>query len=44
MTVPHIPLPRVEVVRHIRDDDARYFGPYHSASSCRETRNWLPCG
>jgi excinuclease ABC subunit C len=29
--------PRVEVTRRIRDDGARYFGPYHSATSCRET-------
>ncbi len=29
--------PKVEVVRNIRDDGARYFGPYHSASSARET-------
>jgi len=29
--------PRVEVVRNIRDDDARYWGPYHSATSARET-------
>ena len=29
--------PRVEVVRHIADDDARYFGPYHSATSARQT-------
>ncbi len=29
--------PRVEVVRNIRDDDARYFGPYHSATSARQT-------
>ena len=29
--------PRVEVVRNIRDDGARYFGPYHSATSCRAT-------
>ncbi|MSP15700.1 MAG: excinuclease ABC subunit UvrC [Myxococcales bacterium] len=29
--------PRVEVVRGIADDGARYFGPYHSASSARET-------
>ena len=28
--------PRVEVVRHIADDDARYFGPYHSATSARQ--------
>jgi len=29
--------PRVEVARNIKDDGARYFGPYHSASSARET-------
>lgn len=29
--------PRVEVVRNIKDDRARYFGPYHSATSCRAT-------
>lgn len=29
--------PRVEVARNIRADGARYFGPYHSATSCRET-------
>jgi excinuclease ABC subunit C len=29
--------PRVEVVRNIRDDAARYFGPYHSATSARQT-------
>jgi excinuclease ABC subunit C len=29
--------PRVEVARNIKDDGARYFGPYHSATSCRET-------
>jgi len=29
--------PRVEVVRNIRDDNAGYFGPYHSATSARET-------
>jgi excinuclease ABC subunit C len=29
--------PRVEVVRNIADDDARYFGPYHSATSARQT-------
>src|SRR6185312_17170610 len=29
--------PRVEVVRNIRDDKASYFGPYHSATSARET-------
>jgi excinuclease ABC subunit C len=29
--------PRVQVVRNIRDDHASYFGPYHSATSARET-------
>ncbi len=33
--------PRVEVVRNIRDDHARYFGPYHSATSARETLRTL---
>jgi excinuclease ABC subunit C len=33
--------PRVEVVRNIKDDGARYFGPYHSATSCRETLRTL---
>ncbi len=28
--------PRLEVVRKIADDGASYFGPYHSATSCRE--------
>jgi len=28
--------PRLEVVRRIVDDGAHYFGPYHSASACRE--------
>ncbi len=28
--------PRLEVVRKIGQDGAYYFGPYHSASSCRE--------
>ena len=28
--------PRVEVVRGARDDGARYFGPYHSATSARQ--------
>src|SRR5262245_16195082 len=32
---------RVEAVRNIRDDGARYFGPYHSATSCRETLRLL---
>lgn len=29
--------PRLEVRRRIVADGARYFGPYHSASSCRQT-------
>ncbi len=33
--------PRVEVVRNIKDDRARYFGPYHSATSCRQTLRTL---
>jgi excinuclease ABC subunit C len=33
--------PRVEVVRNIRDDAASYFGPYHSATSARETLRTL---
>ncbi len=28
--------PRLEVTRKIKDDGAFHFGPYHSASSCRE--------
>ena len=31
------PWPRVEVVRRRKRDDARYFGPYDSASSVRKT-------
>jgi len=31
------PYPRLEVVRRVRRDGARYFGPYSSASSIRET-------
>src|ERR1700733_12704535 len=30
------PYPRLEVVRRVRKDGARYFGPYSSASSIRE--------
>src|SRR4029079_13501765 len=33
--------PRREVVRNIRDDSANYFGPYHSATSARETLRTL---
>ncbi len=29
--------PRVEVRRNLGDDGARYFGPYHSATSARQT-------
>ncbi len=29
--------PRLEVVRKIHKDGAKYFGPYHSATSCRAT-------
>ncbi len=29
--------PRLEVVRNIAQDNASYFGPYHSATSCRQT-------
>jgi excinuclease ABC subunit C len=28
--------PRLEVTRRLGDDGAYYFGPYHSATSCRE--------
>jgi excinuclease ABC subunit C len=34
---PKARYPRLEVTRRIRDDSARYFGPYHSATSCRQT-------
>src|SRR5262249_24296304 len=33
--------PRVEVVSNIRDDTANYFGPYHSATSARESLRTL---
>jgi excinuclease ABC subunit C len=33
---PQAAWPRLEVVRKIAGDGAYYFGPYHSASSCRE--------
>lgn len=29
--------PRLEVTRKMREDGARYFGPYHSAGACRQT-------
>lgn len=34
---PRAPWPRLEVVRRPRPDGALYFGPYHSASSARQT-------
>ncbi|HHO52150.1 MAG TPA: excinuclease ABC subunit UvrC, partial [Deltaproteobacteria bacterium] len=33
--------PRYELVRKIRGDGARYFGPYHSASRARQTQAFL---
>ncbi len=33
---PRAAWPRLEVVRKMADDGARYFGPYHSATACRE--------
>jgi excinuclease ABC subunit C len=33
---PKAEWPRLEVVRKLGDDGAYYFGPYHSATSCRE--------
>lgn len=38
---PRDVFPRVEVVRNIRNDAANYFGPYHSATSARETLRTL---
>ncbi len=34
---PKSRFPRLEVTRKIREDGARYFGPYHSARACRQT-------
>ena len=34
---PKARFPRLEVTRKIREDGARYFGPYHSARACRQT-------
>jgi excinuclease ABC subunit C len=34
---PRARYPRLEVTRRIGKDGARYFGPYHSATSCRQT-------
>ncbi len=33
--------PRYDLVRRIKDDGARYFGPYHSASRARQTLAFL---
>ena len=33
---PRAAWPRLEVVRKMADDGARYYGPYHSATACRE--------
>ncbi|HJZ84864.1 MAG TPA: excinuclease ABC subunit UvrC [Polyangia bacterium] len=33
---PSAKWPRLEVGRRIKEDGARYFGPYHSATACRE--------
>jgi excinuclease ABC subunit C len=33
---PRAAWPRLEVVRKIADDGAYYYGPYHSATACRE--------
>src|SRR5438132_4102309 len=38
LRLPHThPSPRLEVVRRVKKDGARYFGPFASASSIRET-------
>ncbi len=34
---PKQSFPRVEITRRMRDDGARYFGPYHSATQIRQT-------
>jgi excinuclease ABC subunit C len=33
---PEAEWPKLEVVRRMKEDQAYYFGPYHSATSCRE--------
>lgn len=38
---PRRPWPQYELVRRIRDDGARVFGPYHSASKARHTLAFL---
>jgi excinuclease ABC subunit C len=32
-----VPYPRLELTRRIKEDGARYFGPYHSATDARQT-------
>lgn len=34
---PRVRYPRLEVVRKTKEDGARYFGPYHSATAVRQT-------
>jgi excinuclease ABC subunit C len=34
---PNHEYPWVQVVRNVKKDDAKYFGPYHSASAARQT-------
>lgn len=38
---PRVPFPRLELVRRIARDGARYFGPYSSSVAVRETLNIL---
>lgn len=38
---PRSPWPRFLLVRKVRDDGARYFGPYHSATTARRTAQFL---
>jgi len=35
------PWPRLDVVRRFQSDGARYFGPYDSATSCRQTLRFV---
>lgn len=38
---PRAPWPRFTMVRRVADDGARYFGPYHSASTARRTLQFV---
>lgn len=38
---PDHPWPRVDVVRRVQSDGARYFGPFHSAAKVRQTLHVL---